>query len=41
MENGFIVNIMNTTAIIQEIKLYSGELPEGMLYQPPINWINF
>jgi len=33
MENGFIVNIMNTTAIVQEIKIFSGELPEGMLVQ--------
>jgi hypothetical protein len=33
MENGFIVNIMNTTAITQEITLFSGELPEGMLVQ--------
>ena len=41
MENGFIVNIMNTTAIIQEIKLFSGELPEGMLVQTLDNTYDF
>jgi hypothetical protein len=41
MENGFIVNIMNTTAILQEIKLFSGELPEGILVQTLDNNYDF
>ena len=41
MENGFIVNIMNTTAIIQEITLFSGELPGGMLVQTLDNTYDF
>jgi len=41
MENGFIVNIMNTTASLQEIKLFFGELPKGMLVQTLDNTYDF
>ena len=30
IENGFIVNIKNNTANIQEIKLFSENLPDGV-----------
>lgn len=30
IENGFIVNIINSTTAIQEIKLFSENLPEGV-----------
>jgi len=41
MENGFIVKIMNTTASLQELKLFSGELPEGMLIETLDNTYDF
>lgn len=41
MENGFIVNIVNTTASLQEIKLFFGVLPEGMLVQTLDNTYDF
>ena len=30
MENGFLVDIINNTSTVQEIKLFSGELPIGV-----------
>lgn len=30
MENGFLVGIINNTSTVQEIKLFSGELPVGV-----------
>jgi hypothetical protein len=33
MGNGFIVNIKNENDIFQEIKLFSSELPEGIVVQ--------
>lgn len=33
MENGFIVNIINENDVFQEIKLFSSELPKGVIVQ--------
>ena len=33
MGNGFIVNIINENDVFQEIKLFSSELPKGVIVQ--------
>jgi hypothetical protein len=41
MGNGFIVNIINETDIFKEIKLFSSELPKGIVVQTLDKGYNF
>ncbi len=41
MEYGFIVDIVNSTSQAQEVKLFAGSLPEGVLVTTMDNAYNF
>ena len=41
MERGFIVEVFNSTSQIQEVKLFTGSLPQGVLVTTMDNAYNF
>jgi hypothetical protein len=41
MERGFIVDITNSTSQVQEVKLFAGSLPQGVLVNSMDNAYNF
>jgi hypothetical protein len=41
MEHGFIVDIVNSTSQAQEVKLFAGSLPQGVLVTTMDNAYNF